>query len=309
MNWNNLNLSGILNVTLLPRSLTKFTMSLNRISGIVDTAIPLNLTQFSIVGNNLSGQIPNLISDKLITINLSNNSLTSFPSNWPNNLVYLNLADNKFNTTIPQLPETLKELRLQGNLLSGPIAIPFNVTTLILGTLSSYTNKITGNITLNTPTLINLFGNPISNLFIQNSSLLTDCTIRDTLISIDALNITNCNYYSGVSTHSTQMSIMHQDSLEFESNSLEWDWETQSMEYTTTSLYIKPYVPRSRYLPKSHSNFFSLTTSLDSNTSIISEEQLEVVVNILFVVFGALSLILLLVAKLTFTFKPHKTQK
>ncbi|XP_071676611.1 protein STRUBBELIG-RECEPTOR FAMILY 5 isoform X2 [Lolium perenne] len=131
------------------KSVTKFDVSDNKLSGEIPYALPPNLVKLNLQGNAFTGGVPYSISQMsdLETLNVANNhlsgQLTDMFSHLPK-LSKVDLSSNRFSGNLPQSFQYLsglKTLNLEGNQFSGHIDI---LAKLDLDDLNLQNNKFTG---------------------------------------------------------------------------------------------------------------------------------------------------------------------
>ena len=119
------------------------------------SAIPGTVTWLRLLNNNLSGLFP-ILPVALDVTDLRWNQLTgyiSFP--LPPNLRVFYISNNLLSGDIQQLPISLKEFQIDNNIFTGKLA-------------------------LNQPTILNIVGNFIIDIAIQDHSKLITCDLSDT---------------------------------------------------------------------------------------------------------------------------------
>ncbi|XVF72230.1 hypothetical protein PTKIN_Ptkin12aG0103400 [Pterospermum kingtungense] len=146
----------------LPRELGELSMlqslylNINSLSGTIplELGYSSSLSDIDLSDNLFTGVLPPSIwnlCDRLVSLRLHGNSLSgplpdpALPNSTCNNLHSLDLGNNKFSGNFPEFVtpfQTLKELDLSGNMLSGPI--PESLATLNLEKLNLSHNNFTG---------------------------------------------------------------------------------------------------------------------------------------------------------------------
>eukprot|EP00835_Amoeboradix_gromovi_P002158 NODE_116_length_19003_cov_0.233707.p3 type:complete len:531 gc:universal NODE_116_length_19003_cov_0.233707:16928-18520(+) len=142
LHWQQLSLSGYINGTSLPKSLTYLNLDDNQISSSIPYDLPSGLTFLSLKGNKLEGLIPYVLPSNLTTLRLGYNDLNGYIHSLPGGLVHLELNNNNLFGSIPTiLPQELTHLDLSSNNLQSnvPQNLPFT-----LKYLSLHTNRLTG---------------------------------------------------------------------------------------------------------------------------------------------------------------------
>eukprot|EP00834_Sanchytrium_tribonematis_P003205 NODE_117_length_18329_cov_0.420954.p2 type:complete len:512 gc:universal NODE_117_length_18329_cov_0.420954:1531-3066(+) len=210
------------NVTNLPDSLTVFGICGSQLTGIIPK-LPTNMNTFWACQNKLTG-VTYPFPDTLTNINLYDNLIKSpifFPPNinkflanrnqfygslspFPPSLNEIDLRDNELSGDISNFTyyhmqlgaaSPLNKLQLQTNKFSGEIPrFPLNLIILNLAELS-----VRGSISLNQPTYLNIANTRISNITIQDPSLLNPsvCLFSNT----PTLNNTNVEKLFPYCTH------------------------------------------------------------------------------------------------------------
>ena len=111
--------------------------------------------------------------------------------------------------SIPALPQGLALFNCHGNLLSGEMPqIPRSLKILKLGTPEYTSNKISGSIVLDTPTIVLINNNLISKIVIYNTSLLAvdQCDLSYNPLNTDlAANLTMCAMTMASKVEETQV--------------------------------------------------------------------------------------------------------
>ncbi|KAM0925585.1 hypothetical protein ACQ4PT_004112 [Festuca glaucescens] len=131
------------------KSVTKFDVSDNKLSGEIPYALPPNLVQLNLQGNAFTGGVPYSISQMsdLEKLNVANNHLSGHLTDMFSHLPKLSTVDlssNRFSGNLPQSFQYLsglKTLNLGGNQFSGHIDV---LAKLDLDDLNLQNNKFTG---------------------------------------------------------------------------------------------------------------------------------------------------------------------
>ncbi|KAM0892872.1 hypothetical protein ACQ4PT_025485 [Festuca glaucescens] len=125
------------------KSVTKFDVSDNKLSGEIPYALPPNLVQLNLQGNAFTGGVPYSISQINVANNHLSGQLTDMFSHLPK-LSTVDLSSNRFSGNLPQSFQYLsglKTLNLEGNQFSGHIDV---LAKLDLDDLNLQNNKFTG---------------------------------------------------------------------------------------------------------------------------------------------------------------------
>ena len=150
--------SGIECTNLLVTTIDWSGMSLN--GTINGTALPTGLQSLYLNSNQLTGNIPSILPDVLTVLSIQQNGITGYiPSSLPASLHQLCLEDNLMTGDVPSLPTSLQYLRL--------------------GWPGYPRNRFTGSVILNKPIWIYLNHNGITNLIVNDSSILTNCELSN----------------------------------------------------------------------------------------------------------------------------------
>ena len=187
ISWPSLILNGTLNASAIPPLVNYFYIGENSNTGPIE-AIPANITFFNVFYNSFSGPMPPL-PPNLKTLQLSGNSLTGSVPNLPSGLTYFNVANNKMNGTVSEAPTKLLTYSLPYNFFTGilisipPIVIDYQVqANLFKGYIPSAPSTVTtfmigdgnlfcGSITLNRPTVVDIRGTLITDIFFNSTRL------------------------------------------------------------------------------------------------------------------------------------------
>ena len=138
------------------------------------------------------------LPSELTYINLSYNQLTgTIPTSLPPHLANVFLHVNKLTGGIPaSLPNSLSSLKLYGNRLGGDLPeFSKTMSTIDLGTSQYDTNRFTGTLNLYMPYEVLIYGNWISDVYIQSTSLLVarcDLSNNPLLGNPRLVNLTMC---------------------------------------------------------------------------------------------------------------------
>ncbi len=316
ISWINKNLNGTINGTAIPTQLSHFALHINQIYGSIPNLSQFNFGHLYLLRNKLNGTIgafPYRASD----IRIYENSLTGSIPNYPNSLALfygydnkltgdlppmrppnLQLYNNMLTGTIPTLLHGMRVFRLDGNLLSGIMPlIPSTLYDLRINTAWKYTNMISGTLSLNVPTIVQIFNCNFTAITIINNASLTNCDISYNPIAEQYTNNlpgclqngTGVNYQNfselGISIEpvpsptvyddllniietleSTQTSILYESSSN--TTQLKWDLETiYNSESTSLKSIVKVPITRRNQVIKTSTMQDTTTMSSDSYTS------------------------------------------
>ena len=171
-------------------------MGLN--GSINGSAIPSSLTYFGVGDNQLTGTVPLTWPAAISTIFLNSNMLTgTITLSWPVGLNILYLHRNQLTGDIPsQFSSVLQYLTLYNNKLTGDLPIfPSTVVFLALGWPGAPGNHFTGMLKLYQPNNLFINDNWITDVIIQDPSLLgSNCDLSNNplLGSPNIVNLTMC---------------------------------------------------------------------------------------------------------------------
>ena len=182
-------------ITCLSQRVTEISWGFMGLNGTINgTAIPSSVTYLYFHSNLLTGQIPSSLPSGLLQLKLYNNKLNgSIPSHLPAGLVMLDLEKYAISGPIPdQLPKSLGTLYLHGNRMTGDL--PSFPSTIRYFALKSG-NRFSGSLRLSRPLQVWINDNWITDVFINDSSVLTDCDLSNNplLGSFNIVNLTMCN--------------------------------------------------------------------------------------------------------------------
>ena len=190
--WSGLGLNGTLDLSMVPNTIMNLQLFNNQLTGTLDNIpttlrtlnvennllngtisyIPSSLQYLTFGINKLTGTLPDL-PEGLIGLNAFNNLLFGTINSLPSTLRTLFISRNAFTGSLPSLPDGLINLHCNGNYFTGFMpTLPSTVVSLKIGQGISDTNNIQGSIVINTPKLLNIQGNRITNLVVYNTGLL-----------------------------------------------------------------------------------------------------------------------------------------
>ena len=180
VNWN----GNLLNDSLpnFPASVKYIRLQNNKHSGSIPT-LPTGLIEFRLFNNRLTGSIPSLPSN-LSQLVIYNNLLGGLlPEFYSSALTDITIHTNQFVGPIPRLPSTLIKFLLYGplNAINGSVpTIPNTVTDLRINGL-----RLNGSLEVNTPSFLKIENNFISNLTIKNTTnlVVANCDISNNPLS------------------------------------------------------------------------------------------------------------------------------
>ena len=191
--WNGRGLTGTVDLTLLPSTLTELYLHTNSLSGtVVLTNLPAAMTILHIHTNSFSGSVtlnnlPGGLTQLLMYSNPFNAALTI--TSLPNSLVTLQMQACGFtgNNVIPwaSLPSSLQTLFINSNSLTGSVAL----NSLPAGMLEIYAgaNQFSGAVTINLPS-------GFQNLRIDSNPFNAALTITSLPTSLVHLWIQSCGF-------------------------------------------------------------------------------------------------------------------
>eukprot|EP00834_Sanchytrium_tribonematis_P003120 NODE_112_length_18534_cov_1.163656.p4 type:complete len:515 gc:universal NODE_112_length_18534_cov_1.163656:12723-11179(-) len=182
-------------IALIPFVMTGLYLGSNHLTGNIPTNFPPSLTSLDIGYNLLSGGIPALpyLIDRLyIQSNMLIGTIGQFPSKlvagfyyanlltglippFPSSLELLSIGQNMLEGVIPALPPSLYSLELNSNLFS-----KFENPIMNIRDLRAQGNLLSGEITITgNPQNVILFNNLLTGISIQNTSSLATCDISN----------------------------------------------------------------------------------------------------------------------------------
>ena len=273
--WSFYGLNGTINATALPRNLTKLDLQHNSITGEVPVLPPL-LKYAYLFDNLLNGSIPQL-NPEAYDVRLHNNMLTGpLPFKYPLNLgllfaynnmltgnirdyptLSLHVGNNLLTGSLPSFTfprhQIFRNLLVQGNFLVGQVPnIPLSTKVLYLGEYPSRSNNFTGQIILNAPLKLVIYGNLITNVSIVNTNNIDECDLRANLLTFVPLNLQMCKNDSDIFTSS----IMKQDQFTTTEYNVYSTMRTESDIYSSE---IESTTQKTKFEQESR-NFASLMT-------------------------------------------------
>ena len=131
----------------------------------------------------------------LVTLDVSNNNITDFPSDTPDSLETINLSNNSISSTLPYyFPKNLTTLKVYKNSMYGSVlSIPKYVKNVYLGYPGLSGNSFYGTIRLAKPVNLFINNNDISGISIDDTSALVGCDISyNPLAETNATSLTMC---------------------------------------------------------------------------------------------------------------------
>ena len=241
IDWNNLNLNGFFNGSLLPSSIVTLKLYQNSLNGTLPIIWPTTLTHLDVSNNDLMGDIVTTWPSGLKFLYLGSNLLTGLlPTTWPANIITIYFENNFLTTYLPTVwPTTLWGLQLYNNLLTGSIStsswppslrqlfidnnfltgnisvLPRDLANLHLGkNQNTKHNKFIGTLKLNQPVSHHINYNQIDDILISDVAQITSCDLSDNplLGNPHLVSLTICvknNLYDAVAnaikTHSSYL--------------------------------------------------------------------------------------------------------
>ena len=207
--WNFLSLNGTLNMSALPATGTHFRFIGNVITGGI-SHFPDRVDNFYGDNNRFNGSLPAFPSNAY-ALSLSMNQFSGDLPEIPVNTRILALGTNAIVGQIPALPPYLIALSLLGNYLTGPLPplgsslqtlyvynnnlngtlplIPYGVQYLKLGPF----NQMSGSANLSKPYNIDLRDNFIYDLYIKDTTALSQCNLDNTPLLNKVTSLTMCS--------------------------------------------------------------------------------------------------------------------
>ena len=217
IDWKMRRLNGTLNGTSIPTTLIVLILSDNQVSGTIPI-LPDGLIYIEFNTNRLNGTIPVVLPSQLTSFHAHSNQFTGrIPEILPMRLKKLDLSHNHLFGNISSCPNELQMLHLHDNNLSGDLpAFPYSLVDLWLGYRGDQSrNLFTGTLILHAPIDLYINDNRISDVRIQNTSLLINCDLSNNplLGNPGISNLTMCTKTGlyGLLTTSTTFEIVEVD--------------------------------------------------------------------------------------------------
>eukprot|EP00834_Sanchytrium_tribonematis_P004807 NODE_257_length_11653_cov_0.298858.p2 type:complete len:648 gc:universal NODE_257_length_11653_cov_0.298858:4236-6179(+) len=195
---NSLNVSKnmISNMALVPNNVKILDVSYNLLTKVF--TLPGNITTFIANNNVFSGSLISTVFLSLKSINyldVSNNLFNgSFP-NIPSTITYLDISNNSFSGDFPVLPLNLQYLDVSTNLLRGLPKLPSTLTylnashDLLSGSIEILSNVATVDVSFNgfnrilnvtvATTYLDASNNQFTSIFVKNATQLTFCNLTN----------------------------------------------------------------------------------------------------------------------------------
>eukprot|EP00835_Amoeboradix_gromovi_P003487 NODE_232_length_13679_cov_0.197349.p4 type:complete len:510 gc:universal NODE_232_length_13679_cov_0.197349:6678-5149(-) len=175
--WKKLSLDGAVNSSLIPPFVTYLDLSYNNLVGEVPSIYSPKMICMYLNDNKLNGSLPIVYPSSLSILLLRSNQLTGGIPPSIVATVEISLSNNFLTGPIPTLPSLLKRFYAGGNRLTGLLpTFSKNLQVLYLGTQFNTPNKLSGTLRLEKPSMLYINGNYITDIIIQDSSLLTPST-------------------------------------------------------------------------------------------------------------------------------------
>eukprot|EP00834_Sanchytrium_tribonematis_P007424 NODE_668_length_4888_cov_0.964293.p1 type:complete len:854 gc:universal NODE_668_length_4888_cov_0.964293:1254-3815(+) len=164
--------------------------------------VPPSLQKLTITGLfNQTAIFPNMTSTNLTFLEIKSANIDKIfikSPTLPKSLSKLHILYCNLTGSIMNLPPSLQELQIQGNYLTGPFPVfPVTLNSIILGDKAKEGNSFNDKLILQQPLSIILGSTNIYDVFIQNTSLLTNCDLsfNPLLNSTNIGNYTMCKQY------------------------------------------------------------------------------------------------------------------
>ena len=185
IDWYGFSLTGSINGSAIPSTVTSIEFGANRIAGTIPTNLPVGLTSLSLYWNvHLTGPLPSLLPPSIQMLDVSWNAINgTLPTVIPNSLSYLFVHENLLYGAIPQFSNNLRYLWMNANYFYGDIShLPQTLTNVYLGftagdNMANFQPQFTGTLTLNRPDTLRINLNYITNVVILDTSVLTTCEL------------------------------------------------------------------------------------------------------------------------------------
>eukprot|EP00835_Amoeboradix_gromovi_P007016 NODE_994_length_2441_cov_0.146456.p1 type:complete len:495 gc:universal NODE_994_length_2441_cov_0.146456:231-1715(+) len=203
ISWGGKSLTGSVNTTIpLPSTLVTLNLFSNPITGpITSWNLPTPLTTFAVYATQLNGSIPNPLPPGLVNLKMQNSLYSGPIPTLPLTLQYIYLQRNRFTGGIKNIEySSLVELVVHGNSLTGDVpAMPTTMKQLMLGYNGFPGNHFSGIVRLDSPTLVRLNENWITDLIIRDATGITFCDLSYTPLlnnpSVTGLSCTKTGMY------------------------------------------------------------------------------------------------------------------
>ena len=270
--------SDFINVTSFPEGMTEFNCGSSKLSGVLPT-IPSTMVRIHADANSFSGPLP-VLPNSLIYAKFNNNKFNGSVPSLSSALVYGQFQNNLFTGQLPPIPVNVQEinfafnsftgsvfidstvlsiLSLQGNYFTGNLTLPSSINQLVLGDVIKSTNKFTGHLNLTTPILINIFNNSFTQLFVQDTSLLTTCELAFNPLTVINDNLSICNVSSlQHTTNNTAFATLYSKNMNVDS--------TFYSDYSTSTLMYNIRTRKPLTSSTSLIQFTTYDTDIDSNS-------------------------------------------
>eukprot|EP00835_Amoeboradix_gromovi_P001326 NODE_58_length_25774_cov_0.240545.p4 type:complete len:413 gc:universal NODE_58_length_25774_cov_0.240545:20300-21538(+) len=201
--WPLLHLDGTINSTAIPKLLSILILNDNAISDVFPKSLSNTIKQLDLSNNFFKGPMPSVLSTSLLYLYLHYNKLNgTLPEILPQSLTKFHMHYNKVTGSMPRvlpsnmkelslynnlltghmtnpLPKTLIDLHIDGNAMTGPLPeIPGTINILYLGFTKGVSNRFTGSLELNSPRIVYINDNFISDFkIVGDYSLIIDCDL------------------------------------------------------------------------------------------------------------------------------------
>eukprot|EP00834_Sanchytrium_tribonematis_P002562 NODE_82_length_22625_cov_0.476516.p3 type:complete len:635 gc:universal NODE_82_length_22625_cov_0.476516:19146-21050(+) len=143
-------------------------------------SLPQAINTLKLDNNQMYGNIIYDLPGSLSTIDLSSNNFTGNIPNWQINAtrIYFNISNNLFTGTIPQSLQSVATLDLSNNHLSGCINYQFTGSNFYFNN-----NYLSGNLSFKLPVELHLQNNSITDVIINNATVLSQCDLSNNPIA------------------------------------------------------------------------------------------------------------------------------